>query len=148
MDERTRSTSEAQPIGVTDVRDPLQEQLRGWVRAAIETLLREELDAVLQATRYARKAEGTRQRYRHASRDRAVATSVGSTPVTVPRARLFDEGGTPSVEWQSTVLPRYQRRTRAIDQSLVGAYSAGANTRRVRGALAPLLGQAPISKST
>lgn len=148
MDEGTRNTAEVQPIGVSEVHDPLQAQLRGWIRSAIETLLREELDAVLQATRYARAAEGTRHGYRHASRDRHVSTSVGPTPVTVPRARLFDEDGAPSVEWQSTLLPRYQRRTRAIDQSLVGAYLAGANTRRVRGALAPLLGKAPISKST
>ena len=79
--------------------------------SAIETLLREELDAVLQATRYARDADGTRHRYRHASRDRHLSTSVGPTPVTVPRARLFDDGGAPTIEWQSTVLPRYQRRT-------------------------------------
>ena len=93
--------------------------------SAIETLLREELDAVLQATRYARDADGTRHRYRHASRDRHLSTSVGPTPVTVPRARLFDDGGAPTIEWQSTLLPRYQRRTRVIDQSLVGAYLAG-----------------------
>jgi transposase-like protein len=148
MDEGTRNAAEVQPIGLGDARDPLQEQLRGWIRSAIETLLREELDAVLQATRYAREADGTRHGYRHASRDRQVSTRVGPTPVTVPRARLFDHGGAPTIEWQSTVLPRYQRRTRAIDQSLVGAYLAGANTRRVRGALAPLLGKAPISKST
>ncbi len=59
MDEGTRNTAEVQPIGVRDLRDPLQAQLRGWIRSAIETLLREELDAVLQATRYAREADGT-----------------------------------------------------------------------------------------
>jgi putative transposase len=148
MEERTRNTTAAQPVRLSEARDPLQEQLRGWVRTAIEALVREELAAVLQATRYARQAEGMRQGYRHASRDRQMATSVGPTAVTVPRARLFDDQGTPSIEWQSTLLPRYQRRTRVIDQSLVGAYLAGANTRRVRGALAPLLGKAPISKST
>ena len=148
MDESTRNTAEVQPIGIGDARDPRQAQLRGRIRSAIESLLREELDAVLQATRYAREVEGTRQGSRHASRDRHVSTSVGPTPVTVPRARVFDDGGAPTIEWQSTLLPRYQRRTRVIDQSLVGAYLAGANTRRVRGALAPLLGKAPISKST
>jgi hypothetical protein len=87
MDEGTRNTTEVQPIGLGDARDPLQEQLRGWIRSAIETLLREELDAVLQATRYARDVDGTRHGYRHASRDRQLSTSVGPTPVTVPRAR-------------------------------------------------------------
>ena len=111
MDESTRNTAGVQRIGISDERDPRQEQLRGWIRSAIETLLREELDAVLQATRYARDADGTRHRYRHASRDRHLSTSVGPTPVTVPRARLFDDGGAPTIEWQSTLLPRYQRRT-------------------------------------
>ena len=80
MDEDTRNAAEVQPIGRGDVRDPLQERLRGWIRSAIETLLREELDAVLRATRYAREADGTRHGYRHASRDRQVSTSVGPTP--------------------------------------------------------------------
>jgi transposase-like protein len=65
----------------------------------------------------------------------------------MPRARLFDAAGEPAVEWHSAIVPRYQRRTRAVDQSLIGAYLAGANTRRIRGALAPLLKNAPLSKS-
>ena len=39
------------------------------------------------------------------------------------------------VEWHSTLLPRYQRRTRVIDQSLVGAYLSGRKyAARARGA--------------
>jgi transposase-like protein len=146
MEERSRNTAMAAPV-LPDVIDPLQERLRGWVRATIEALLHEELDAVLQAARYARAEEGARRGYRHASRERVLATSAGPTPVTVPRARLFDAAGAPTQEWQSTVLPRYHRRTRAIDQSLIGAYLAGTNTRRIKGALAPLLGKAPLSRS-
>ena len=143
MDEGTRnSAGMSEAIG-----DPLHERLRGWIRGAIEALLQEEVEAMLQVARYAREAEGQRRGYRHASRPRGLATSVGSTPVTVPRARLFNDAGAPAVEWQSTLLPRYQRRTRAIDESLLGAYLAGANTRRIRGALAPLLKEAPLSKS-
>lgn len=148
MEERTRNTTTAQSRGMESVADPVQQHLRQWVRQAVEALLEAELEGVVQAARYAREPDGARAGYRHASRERVMTTSVGPTAVTVPRARLFDATGEPRVEWQSTVLPRYQRRTRAIDQSLVGAYLAGANTRRIRGALAPLLGQAPISKST
>lgn len=68
-----------QPIGVSNMRDPLQAQLREWIRSAIETLLPEELDAVLQATRYARAIEGTRHGYRHASRDRQTSTHIGAS---------------------------------------------------------------------
>ena len=147
MEESTRNRSVVQPAVATPLSDPLQARLREWVRTAIETLLQEELASVLHAARYARQEEGTRRGYRHAARERVLATSVGPTAVTVPRARLFDAAGTPTVEWQSTVLPRYQRRTRAIDQSLIGAYLAGTNTRRIKGALAPLLATAPLSRS-
>ncbi len=123
------------------------ERLRRLIRGAIETLLQEELAAVLHVARYARETE-RRRGYRHARRARVMATSVGPTLVTASCGRLFNDTGAPAAEWQSTLLPRYQRRTRAIDESLIGPYLAGANTRRIRGALAPLLKHAPLSKST
>jgi hypothetical protein len=39
-------------------------------------------------------------------------------------------------EWRSAAVPAYQRRTRAADALIAGAYLAGTNTRRVRRALA------------
>jgi len=44
-------------------------------------------------------------------------------------------------------VPRYQRRTRELDEAILGAYPAGANTRRIRKALAPLRGEEHPSKS-
>jgi transposase-like protein len=147
MEERSRNTTAVQDAGADAGMDPLQARLRVWVRTAIETLLQEELESVLHAARYAREGDGKRQGYRHATRERVLTTSVGPTLVTVPRARLFNAAGAPAVEWHSSVVPRYQRRTRAIDQSLIGAYLAGTNTRRIKGALAPLLAKAPLSRS-
>jgi hypothetical protein len=55
----------------------------------------------------------------------------------VPRARLMQpDGGT--TEWKSEALRAYQRRTRAAEALIAGAYLAGVNTRRVRRALAAL----------
>jgi hypothetical protein len=71
-----------------------------------------------------------------ARRERLLTTSVGPTPATVPRARLFAAAGDRTQEWQSSVSPRYERLTRAIAQSLMGAYLAGSNARRITGALA------------
>jgi len=62
----------------------------------------------------------------------------------MPRARLHDTGGK-SREWHSRTIARYQRRTARVDEAILGLYLAGANTRRVRGALAPLLRGAPMS---
>jgi transposase-like protein len=44
-------------------------------------------------------------------------------------------------------LPRYQRRTKDVDDAIVSSYLAGANSRRIKKALAPLLGAEHLSKS-
>ena len=49
----------------------------------------------------------------------------------MPRARLTGEDGK-TREWRGGSLRAYQRRTRAADALIAGAYLAGTNTRRVR----------------
>jgi transposase-like protein len=44
------------------------------------------------------------------------------------------------------MIPRYQRRTERVDEAILGVYLSGTNTRRLRGALSPLLRGAPLSK--
>jgi putative transposase len=63
----------------------------------------------------------------------------------LPRARLEGEDGRRR-EWRSAIIPRYQRRTERVDEAILGVYLSGTNTRRLRGALAPLLRGAPLSK--
>lgn len=121
----------------------LEGLIRQRVRETIEAVLDEELTAALGAGRSDRVG-GSRHGYRHGTRERLLTTSVGPTPLTVPRARVRTAAGTS--EWQSTVLPRYQRRTAQVDEAILGVYLSGANSRRIRGALAPLLKGGPLSK--
>jgi transposase-like protein len=44
-------------------------------------------------------------------------------------------------------IERYQRRAQSVNSALLGCYLSGANGRRIRGALSPLLRGAPLSKS-
>ncbi len=44
-------------------------------------------------------------------------------------------------------MPRYARRTRDVDAAILGSYLAGANSRRIRTTLKPLLGDRHLSKS-
>jgi putative transposase len=60
-------------------------------------------------------------------------------------ARIEDDDGRRR-EWRSAIIPRYQRRTERVDEAILGVYLSGTNTRRLRGALAPLLRGAPLSK--
>lgn len=66
--------------------------------------------------------------------------------IAVPRSRVRHEDGSTG-EFRSEILPRYARRTRRVDDAILGAYLAGANTRRIRKALAPLPGEQHLSKS-
>ena len=43
-------------------------------------------------------------------------------------------------------MPRYQRRSERVDEAIFGVYLSGTNTRRIKGALAPLLRGGPLSK--
>ena len=84
--------------------------------------------------------------HRHGSRTRSLMGTFGKTEIAVPRARLETPDGQTS-EWCSSALRAYQRRTLAADALIAGSYLAGANTRRVRRALAALFGGA-VGKDT
>jgi transposase-like protein len=131
--------------------DPLAERWRGKVGALIEQLVSDELDAALRARRYQRldpaDLEAPRLGYRHGVRERELTTSYGRTAIRVPRARLFEAGSEDIAEWRSQLIPRYARRARAVDDGILAAYLSGANSRRIRGVLRPLLQDAPLSRS-
>ena len=128
--------------------DPIEAALRDRARAFIETMISSELDAALGRVRYARRVgeggDGAAAEvvgHRHGRRTRTLTGTFGTTEVSVPRARLVAGDGRTS-EWQSKALRSYQRRTKAADALIAGAYLAGTNTRRVRRALAALFGEA------
>ncbi len=123
--------------------DPLTEALRDKIREVILTLLEGELAEVLAALPYERNTE--RRGYRHGSKPRSLTTGLGLTTIEMPRARLIKDGR--EQEWQSGFMRRYQRRAASVDAALMGTYLSGANQRRIRGALSPLLRGAPLSKS-
>jgi putative transposase len=123
--------------------DRLSEALRLRVREMILTLAEAELGEILAAQPYQRRSD--RRGYRNGKRERSISTGLGRAVIELPRARLR-EGGEEK-EWQSVLIERYQRRARSVDSALLGCYLSGANGRRIRGALCPLLRGAPLSKS-
>ena len=135
--------------------DPIEFGVRSRVRDFIETMMEEELEAVLSRPRYGRVAptagkEAGRAEaasgHRHGHRSRTLLGTFGPVEVAMPRARLnTPDGGT--TEWKSKALKAYQRRTIAADAVIAATYLAGTNTRRVRRALTALFGGA-VSKDT
>jgi putative transposase len=114
--------------------------VRARVRGFIETILEAELSEALSRPRYGRRRPGEDEAassvvgVRHGHRERALTGTFGKTRIAVPRARVIGEDGK-THEWRSGSLRAYQRRTRAADALISGAYLAGTNTRRVRRAL-------------
>jgi len=121
----------------------LSELIHRQVRVAIETAVHEELRTALGAVPYERS--DARRGYRNGTKTRALTGPTGLVALTVPRATLFSDAG--AKEWTSAVVPRYQRRMPEVNEAVIATYLAGGNTRRIRGALHPLLKAAPLSKS-
>lgn len=72
--------------------DTIERVMRERVRNTIERIVEEELEAALGAVRSARVGEA-RTGYRHGTRSRTLATSLGPTMIAMPRARLATEDG-------------------------------------------------------
>lgn len=122
----------------------IEKVIRERIRETIEVLVEEELEITLGAAR-SERVGSKRTGYRHGSRTRTVTTSLGPTTFSMPRARMRAADGQ-GQEWRSRLIGRYERRTERVDEALLGVYLSGTNTRRIRGALAPLLRGAPLSK--
>ena len=125
-------------------RQVIRQLLHNRVVEAVEEVIRAELDELIGTDWYKRSKE--RRGYRNGTNRREVTTEHGPMAIEVPRARIMDETGK-TREFHSEVLPRYARRTGRVDDAILGVYLAGGNTRRIRQALEPLLGEANLSKS-
>jgi putative transposase len=139
MDEHTSRQRVAGEPG----RSTLGELIHVAVRGAIEAAVEAELAATLGAGRYERRA--TRQGYRNGTKTRTLSGPTGAMALTLPRATVATAAG--QTEWTSTRVPRYHRRLAEVNTAVLGTYLAGGNTRRIRGALAPLLHGTPLSRS-
>src|SRR6266849_10588231 len=134
---KKRGAHEEKPVS-------LGELIHERVRGAIETAVEEELAAALGAGVYERTE--ARRGYRNGQKTRTLTGPTGPLALTLPRGVVFGAAGG-ATEWTSRIVPRYQRRVREVNEAVVATYLAGGNTRRIRGALRPLLNDAPLSKS-
>ena len=132
------------PATILQFRQDIEAQLRREIREALEVALREELATTLASARHERTDD--RRGYRNGVVERTITTTDGTRSVTVPRGRVVGRDGV-TQEFHSQLLPRYARRTREIDEAILGCYLAGVNSRRIRTALKPLLGERHLSKS-
>jgi transposase-like protein len=132
------------PATILQFRHDIEEQFRRHIREALDAALAEELATALRSDRHERTDQ--RRGYRNGSRERTITTPDGPRAINVPRGRIVGRDSA-TEEFHSQLLPRYARRTREIDDAILGCYLGGVNSRRIRTALKPLLGERHLSKS-
>jgi putative transposase len=132
------------PGTILRFRQDIEAQFRRHIREALDVALAEELATALGSDRHERTEQ--RRGYRNGSVKRTLTTPEGTRTVTMPRGRIAGRDGEIR-EFHSQLLPRYARRTREVDEAILGCYLGGVNSRRIRTALKPLLGERHLSKS-
>ena len=115
------------PTPILQFRQDIEAQFRRHIREALAVALAEELAAALGSGRHQRTDR--RCGYRNGTVERTITTPDGTRTVTVPRGRVADTAGV-TTEFHSQLLPRYARRTREIDDAILGCYLGGINSRR------------------
>lgn len=120
------------------VRDALTEVLRSGARELLQQAVESEV-AEFVAQHRELKDEGERQRVvRNGYQpERSIQTGIGDVPVKQPRVR--DRQG--MIKFSSSLLPRYLRRTRSLEELLPWLYLKGLSTGDFSTALTALLGQ-------
>jgi len=141
-----KNSTESRLLSREDRFGILEEALREKTRDWIEEMVNEELEAALGVGRHER-SEG-RRGYRKGKRKRTFTSRNGKHTIHMPRGEFFEAGADGKKAWTSQLLPPYVRRSDAVEDALTMCYLSGVNTRKVRGALAPLLEGASLSKST
>jgi len=124
------------------IEESLREKTRDW----IEQMVKEELEAALGVGRHER-GDG-RRGYRKGRRSRTFTSRNGKHTIEMPRGEFFEPDADGKKAWTSQLLPPYVRRSDEVEEALTMSYLSGLNTRKVRGALTPLLEGASLSKST
>jgi putative transposase len=122
----------------------LETLIRRRARGLIDAIVEEELEAALGAAESARVGPA-RQGYRHGTQRADVDDKSGADHLR-HAARSGEDRRGATTEWRSELVPRYQRRSERVDEAILGVYLSGTNTRRIKGALAPLLRGGPLSK--
>lgn len=120
--------------------DPLTGVIREGVRKLIEQAIEAELAALMAGFAEDKLEDGRARLVRHGHLpEREVLTGIGPVAVKVPRVR--DRGpGEDRITFTPSILPRYLRKARSVEELLPWLYLKGVSTGDFSEALAALLG--------
>ena len=108
--------------------DPLTDLIRNGARKLLEQAFEAELAALLAAFASDKLDDGRARLVRHGHLpEREILTGVGPVPVKVPRVRDRRPGAT-RITFTPSILPRYLRKTKSVEQLLPWLYLKGVST--------------------
>lgn len=120
--------------------DPLTGVIRDGARKLIEQAIEAELAALMAGFADDKLEDGRARLVRHGHLpEREVLTGVGPVPVKVPRVR-DRRTGTDKITFTPSILPRYLRKAKSVEELLPWLYLKGVSTGDFSEALAALLG--------
>jgi transposase-like protein len=120
------------------VADALTEVLRSGARELLQQAVEAEVAEFVARHRELKDAQARQRIVRNGYQpERTIQTGIGEVPVKAPRVR--DRAGT--IKFSSSILPRYLRRTKSIEELLPWLYLKGLSTGDFSSALTALLGQ-------
>jgi len=117
--------------------DPLTDVLRSGARRLLAQAVEAEVEAHIVAHTDLTDGQGRRRIVRHGYLpEREIQTGIGGVRVKAPRVR--DRSG--RIRFTSSILPRYLRRTKSVEELLPWLYLKGISTGDFGEALAALMG--------
>ena len=121
--------------------DPLTELVRDGARQLIRQAVEAELATLLERHAAERLDDGRSRLVRHGHLpEREVLTGIGPVLVKVPRVRDRGREGEDRISFTPSILPRYLRKTKSVEELLPWLYLKGVSTGDFSEALAALLG--------
>ena len=134
----TTITQLPDPSGFTS--DPFTDVLRDGARKLIEQAIHAELATLMAAFSETKLEDGRARVVRHGHLpEREVMTGIGPVPVKVPRVR-DREPGDDRITFTPSILPRYLRKAKSVEELLPWLYLKGVSTGDFTEALEALLG--------
>jgi transposase-like protein len=121
------------------IEDPLTDVLRDGAAKLLACAIEAEVEAHLAAYRDLKLPNGNQRIVRHGRMpQREVQTGVGAVKVKAPRVR--DRGTDEKIRFQSSILPKYVRRTKSLEALIPWLYLKGVSSNAMQDALSALLG--------
>jgi len=103
------------------IKTELKDLVRNRVEETLNSLLNQEADELLNASKYERTKD--RQGYQPGHYSRNLTTTSGDVKLKVPKLK--------GLTFETAIIERYKRRECSVEEALIERYLAGVSVRRV-----------------